>query len=73
MPFPLPGDLSDPGIEPMSPASSTLAARFFTTEAPGDPRHPLKSFVIWEVDFMVIVERSFFCHELRQRTCHANI
>ena len=27
-----PGDLPDPGIEPMSPA---LADRFFTTESPG--------------------------------------
>ena len=32
LPFPSPGDLSDPGIEPMSPA---LAGRSFTTEAPG--------------------------------------
>ena len=29
-----PGDLPDPGIEPMSPA---LADRFFTTESPGKP------------------------------------
>ena len=32
LPFPPSGALSDPGIEPMSPA---LAARFFTTEPPG--------------------------------------
>ena len=31
MPFLPPGDLSDPGIEPASPA---LADRFFTTEPP---------------------------------------
>ena len=30
MPFPFPGDLPDPGIEPESPAS---AGRFFTTSA----------------------------------------
>ena len=29
LPFPSPGDLPDPGIEPMSPA---LAGGFFTTE-----------------------------------------
>ena len=29
LPFPLPGDLPDPGIEPLSPASSALAGRFF--------------------------------------------
>ena len=34
LPFPLPGDLPDPGIEPLSPA---LAGRFFTTEPPGKP------------------------------------
>ena len=32
LPFPSPGDLPDPGIEPSSPA---LAAGFFTTEPPG--------------------------------------
>ena len=30
LPFPSPGDLPDPGIEPQSPA---LAGRFFTTSA----------------------------------------
>ena len=34
LPFPPPGDLPDPGIEPMSPA---LAGRFFTAEPPGKP------------------------------------
>ena len=32
LPPPSPGDLPDPGIEPMSPA---LVGRFFTTEPPG--------------------------------------
>ena len=35
MPFPPPGDLPNPGIEPMSPMSPALAGRFFTTELPG--------------------------------------
>ena len=34
LPFPCPGDLPNPGFEPMSPA---LAGRFFTTEPPGKP------------------------------------
>ena len=34
LPFPSPGDLPDPRIEPMSPA---LAGRFFTTAPPGKP------------------------------------
>ena len=29
--FPTPGDLPDPGIEPTSPVSLSLAGRFFTT------------------------------------------
>ena len=37
LPSPTPGDLPDPGMEPMSPA---LAGRFFTPEPPGKP-------VIW--------------------------
>ena len=32
LPFPSPGDLPDPGMEPMS---SALAGEFFTTEPPG--------------------------------------
>ena len=47
MPFPPPEDLSDPGIEPESPASPALAGGFFTTETPGNPKlsdyHGLKS------------------------------
>ena len=38
LPFPLPGDLLDPGIEPMSPASPALAGEFFTTETPEKPK-----------------------------------
>ena len=34
LPFPFPGDLPDPGIEPMSLA---LAGEFFTTKPPGKP------------------------------------
>ena len=34
LPFPSPGDLPDPGIEPASPA---LAGGFFTTEPPWKP------------------------------------
>ena len=34
LPFPTPGDLPDPGIEPWSPASPALAGGFFTAEPP---------------------------------------
>ena len=36
LPFPSPGDLPNPGIEPVSPA---LADGFFTTESPGKPKY----------------------------------
>ena len=35
LPFPSPGDLPDPGIEPVFPA---LAGVFFTVEPPGTPQ-----------------------------------
>ena len=35
--FPPPGDLPDPGLEPVSLVSPALAGRFFTTEPPGKP------------------------------------
>ena len=35
LPFPFPGDLPDPGIEPMSPA---LTGGFFTSELSGKPQ-----------------------------------
>ena len=37
LPFPSPADLSDPGIEPTSPA---LAGGFFTTESAGSLHIP---------------------------------
>ena len=36
LPFPSPGDLPNPGIEPVSPASHALIGRFFTVWATGD-------------------------------------
>ena len=34
LPFPPPGDLPDPGIEPKSPVACALAGRFFTAKPP---------------------------------------
>ena len=36
LPFPSPGDLPNPGIEPVAPA---LAGGFITTEPPGKPQN----------------------------------
>ena len=35
LPFPTPGDLPNPGIEPQSLVSLALVCRFFTTASPG--------------------------------------
>ena len=37
LPFPTPGDLPDPGLEPASSESPALAGRFFTTAPLGKP------------------------------------
>ena len=37
LPFPAPGDLPDPGIEPVSLASPAVADGFFTTAPVGKP------------------------------------
>ena len=37
LPFPSPGYLPNPGIEPKSPVSPTLTGGFFTTVPPGKP------------------------------------
>ena len=39
LPFPFPGDLPDPGIEPVLLESSALADVFFTTEPSGKPNY----------------------------------
>ena len=38
LPFPLLGDLPDPGSKSVSPTSPALAGGFFTTEPSGKPR-----------------------------------
>ena len=37
LPFPSPGNLPNPGMDPTSLASPSLAGGFFTTEPPGKP------------------------------------
>ena len=55
MPFPSPGDLPDPEIEPESP---TLASRFFTTELP-ERYTILLDIKIPEGPFFVLVDIRF--------------
>ena len=42
LPFPSPGDLPHPGIEPSSPA---LQADALTSEPPGKPKHGVKCII----------------------------
>ena len=44
LPFPFPGDLSDPGIEPKSTA---LEGGFFTTEPPGKPPYQITNGIFF--------------------------
>ena len=50
LPFPPPGDLPDPGIEPMSLMSPALAGGFFTTSATWEA-------TIYESEVYVTVEK----------------
>ena len=40
--FPPPGDLPDPGIEPVSPMSPALAGRFLPPALPGKPQSTIR-------------------------------
>ena len=55
LPFPSPGDLSDPGIKAVFPA---LAGGFFTTEPPGKPAHffwlAILSFLSYESSLYIL-------------------
>ena len=54
MPFPSPGDLPNPGIEPGSPA---LQADALSSEAPGKPCVYIFTIIIWSV-FIPIPKKS---------------
>ena len=45
LPFPPPGDLPDPGIEPVSPLYVALAGGFFVTSATWEAPHPLSIYI----------------------------
>ena len=53
LPSPPPGDLPDPGIEPMSSASPALADRFFTT------RYLIINFTWWKTSTWLILVKQF--------------
>ena len=55
LPFPSPGDLPNPGIEPTSPA---LASRVFTTDLPAKPRDYDTMMIKEEKEIIVLKEMS---------------
>ena len=58
LPCPPPGDLPDPGVEPVSLASPAMAGRFFTTRPPRKPSH--KSVFKKKLERKVVVKIKTF-------------
>ena len=74
LPFPSPGDLPDPGIEPGSPA---LEADAVTSEPPGKPEIPAELFQILKDDAVKVLhsanlENSAVATGLEKITIHSN-
>ena len=67
LPFPPPGDLLDPGIQPKSPVSPVLAGGFFTT-AP--PRKPLKLSTSGFNPVLIYIVQKFFIFHLNPSIKH---
>ena len=57
LPFPSPGDLPDPGVEPTSPA---LAFGFLTAEKPGSPRDYLDDTLLCSTLCKAFILRKVF-------------
>ena len=53
LPFPSPGDLPDPGIEPRSPA---WAGGFFTTEPPGKPQEWYTRMLMYRIHPLIALK-----------------
>ena len=61
LPFPPPNDLPNPGVKPVSPASSALAGRFFTTEPPGKPQIRIVGHFYYLLSFIFLFPLEFSC------------
>ena len=66
MPFPLPGDLPDPGIEPMSLISPALASGFFTTTATWEAPHYIVCVLYYVLEMVSIKTQKQFPKEWPQ-------
>ena len=63
LPFPSPGDLPSPGMEPASRVSPVLAGRFFITEAPRRPLLISKSQISFPNNFVFMAFVVFFSYK----------
>ena len=55
LPFPFPGNLPNPGIKPVSPASPAVAGRFFTIGPPGKPSVDKKIYIYDQSQFFLLL------------------
>ena len=52
LPFPTPGDLPNPGIEPVSLVYPAFEGRLFTIVPPGEPKVGLKRREVFLISFV---------------------
>ena len=64
LPFPSPGDVPDPGIEPVSPG---LAGRFFTIEPSGKPGHRVTSYYYYGSLYICSSSHAQAAHKSRRQ------
>ena len=64
LPFPSPGDVPDPGIEPVSPG---LAGRFFTIEPSGKPGHRVSSYYYYGSSYICSSSHARAAHKSRRQ------
>ena len=65
LPFPTPGDLPNPGIEPASLVSPALAGGFFTTASPGKQEGCSPAIKYFSLEMTYVIST----HRLLDRTC----
>ena len=74
LPFPPPGDLPDPGIEPMSPISPALASGYFTTVPNGKLVLYSRTLVFIHSIYTILYIHSIYTHpKLPMQPSHASL
>ena len=63
LPFPIPGDLTDPGIKPTYLMSPALAGRFFTLVPPGKPCTTLCKYNYLSILYFMKSEKKLYCNK----------